>query len=178
MALKLTVRSHKFSCIRKRRQVTCLPTGSAPAASRRRSHEGVSRQALRSLSWNGGHLGQRRWARLAAMTQTDAPDICDVVAARKAASALYVSRWCCVSLASPEPQPGARSPKPTCTAQTTQQGHEAPTQLRRKEMTQSRIWCACCAKGGGLRLRPAQLCSLLSCYRRGQAVLGVTAHVT
>ena len=34
---------------------------------------------------------------------------------------------------------------------------------------------ACCAMGVGLRLRPSQLCSLLSCYRRGQAVLGVTA---
>ena len=44
-----------------------------------------------------------------------------------------------------------------------------------------RIWVqslngrACCAMGVGLRLRPSQLCSLLSCYRRGQAVLGVTA---
>ena len=35
--------------------------------------------------------------------------------------------------------------------------------------------CACCAMGVGLRLRPSQLCSLLSCYRQGQAVLGVTA---
>ena len=26
--------------------------------------------------------------------------------------------------------------------------------------------------------RPFQLCSLLSCYRRGQAVPGVTAHMT
>ena len=34
---------------------------------------------------------------------------------------------------------------------------------------------ACCAMGVRLRLRPSQLCSLLSCYRRGQAVLGVTA---
>ena len=38
--------------------------------------------------------------------------------------------------------------------------------------------CACFAKGGGLQLWPSQSRSLLSCYRRGQAVLGVTAFVT
>ena len=43
---------------------------------------------------------------------------------------------------------------------------------------QSKCGRACCAKGGGPRLRPSRLLSLLSCYRRGQAVLGVTAHVT
>ena len=42
---------------------------------------------------------------------------------------------------------------------------------------QSKCGRACCAKGGGLRLRPSQLWSLLSCYR-GQAVRGVTAFVT
>ena len=66
---------------------------------------------------------------------------------------------------------------------------EEATQSRRGRLTQHsgtaprHIWVqsqsgrACCAMGGGLRLRPSQLCSLLSCYRRGQAVLGVTAYV-
>ena len=88
-----------FSYIRKRKQNTCLPTGSAFAASR---HAGVSRQELRSLPWNGGRLGQRHRARLATRTQTNAPDICDVVV-WKATAAFYVSRWYGVSLASPEP---------------------------------------------------------------------------
>ena len=66
---------------------------------------------------------------------------------------------------------------------------EEATQSRRGRLTQhsgtaprhnwvqSQSGRACCAMGGGLRLRPSQLCSLLSCYRRGQAVLGVTAYV-
>ena len=33
------------------------------------------------------------------------------------------------------------------------------------------------AMGVGLRPRPSQLCLLLSCYRRGQAVLGLTANL-
>ena len=79
MALKLTVHSHNFFLCQKEETDTYLPTGSALAASRLWSHAGVSRQELRSLPWNGGHLGQRQWARLATRTQTDAPDICDVV---------------------------------------------------------------------------------------------------
>ena len=66
---------------------------------------------------------------------------------------------------------------------------EEATQSRRARLTQHsgtaprHIWVqsqsgrACCDMGGGLRLRPSQLCSLLSCYRRGQGVLGVTAYV-
>ena len=66
---------------------------------------------------------------------------------------------------------------------------EEATQSRRGRLTQHsgtaprHIWvqsqsgCACLCHGCGLRLRPSQLCSLLSCYRRGQPVLGVTAYV-
>ena len=53
-----------------------------------------------------------------------------------------------------------------------------PGTVPRCSWVQSECGRACCAKGGGLRLRPSQLWSLLSCYRRGQAVLGVTAFVT
>ena len=69
----------QFFLYQKEETDTYLPTGSALAASRLWSHAGVSRQELRSLPWNGGHLGQRQWARLATRIQTDAPDICEVV---------------------------------------------------------------------------------------------------
>ena len=65
-------------------------------------------------------FGPTSWARLAAKTQKDAPDICDVVVLQEAhweaTTAFYVSGKYSVSLISPEPQPGARCPKPTCTA--------------------------------------------------------------
>ena len=69
----------QFFLYQKEETDTYLPTGSALAASRLWSHAGVSRQELRSLPWNGGHLGQGQWARLATWIQTDAPDICEVV---------------------------------------------------------------------------------------------------
>ena len=158
MPLKLTVHSRHSSDIRQRRQVTCLPTGSAPAASPLRSHAGVSRQELRSLSWSGGHL-------VLVQLKTHAPDICGI-AVQKA------SRWYRVFVASPEHQSGARCPKPTCTEQPPTQHGTADAARRQDSSTAKRnmaqhsaaaprrIWVqsqrgrACCAQGGGLRLWP------------------------
>ena len=47
----------------------------------------------------------------------------------------------------------------------------------RRSWIQSKCGRAWCAEGGWLQLRPSQSPSSLSCYRRGQAVLGATASV-
>ena len=196
----LTVHSHNFSFIRKKRHDTCLPTG-GPSTAKPEGSDTVAqpnsacgtasrraRQQSRKVeifSWNAGWLNRCQsatcWSSLELFILRWLPlwhgSMCVTAAStRRMWMARASAQQSIPSEAQPEDTAACLSlslelgtlSRPTRPEEATQSRRGRLTQhsgtAPRHNWVQSQSGRACCAMGGGLRLRPSQLCSLLSCY--------------